>query len=101
MGYIPFSYFQEAGDAVKGSPSTTATAASSPPSRTSRTAEYTPLGRPLFVYASDTALARPRSSPSPSSTSRTQGEIAELAEFVPMTDEQVDEARPRSPLAGG
>jgi phosphate transport system substrate-binding protein len=91
MGYIPYSYFTEAGDQVK------AVAIDGGDGCVDATLEnvldgsYTPLGRPLFVYASDTALARPEALAFMEFYIDNSVEIADLAGFVPMNDQQIQE----------
>jgi phosphate transport system substrate-binding protein len=101
-GYIPFSYYQEAGDAVKGLAIDDGNGCVEPTPENVRNGNYSPLGRPLFVYFSDSALSRPEVLAFAEFYVENAITIAELAEFVPMTDEQVDEARSKvQALAGG
>ena len=101
-GYIPFSYFQEAGDLVKGLAIDDGNGCVEPTPDNVRDGTYTPLGRPLFVYFSDTALQRPEVLAFAEFYVENAVQIAELAEFVPMTEAQVDEARAKvAALAGG
>lgn len=60
MGYVPFSYYQEAGDAVKALQINSGAGCVEATSDNVLGGSYTPLGRPLFVYASDAALAKPQ-----------------------------------------
>jgi phosphate transport system substrate-binding protein len=60
MGYVPFSYYQEAGDAVKALQIDSGAGCVEASSENVLGGTYTPLGRPLFVYASDAALAKPQ-----------------------------------------
>ena len=89
MGYIPYSFVQEAGDAVKplqidgGGGCVEATLSNV------QNGSYTPLGRPLFLYASDTALARPEVVAFFEFYIENQAEIAAAATYVPMNDDQV------------
>jgi phosphate transport system substrate-binding protein len=91
MGYVPFSYFQEAGDAVKGLEIDGGDGCVAGTPETVQDGSYTPLGRGLFVYFSDTALARPEALDFAEFYIDNAARIAELAEFVPMTDEQLSE----------
>jgi phosphate transport system substrate-binding protein len=59
MGYVPYSYYQEAGDKVKALQIDGGAGCIEATIDNVLTGVYTPLGRPLFVYASDTALQRP------------------------------------------
>jgi hypothetical protein len=58
MGYIPYSYFTEAGDQVKALAIDGGDGCVDATLENVLDGSYTPLGRPLFTYASDTALAR-------------------------------------------
>lgn len=60
MGYVPFSYYQEAGDSVKALAIDSGAGCTEATSENVLGGTYTPLGRPLFVYASDAALAKPQ-----------------------------------------
>jgi len=100
-GYVPFSYFQEAGDAVKALEidNGDGCVAATPENVANET--YAPLGRGLFVYFSDTALARPEVVDFANFYIENAKEIADLAGFVPLTDEQIETARERvANLAG-
>jgi phosphate transport system substrate-binding protein len=101
MGYVPFSYFQEVSDQVKaleidnGDGCTAAT----PENIEGQT--YEPLGRGLFVYFSDTALERPEVLDFAEYYVNNAPMLAEQAEFIPLTDEQVAEAQEKiASLAG-
>jgi phosphate transport system substrate-binding protein len=101
MGYVPFSYFQEAAGDVKalaiddGDGCVEATAANV------QDQSYTPLGRGLFVYFSDTALARAEVLDFAEFYVDNAPQIAELAEFVDMTEDQLAEQRDKiAALAG-
>lgn len=93
MGYIPYSYLQEAGDAVKAVEIDGGAGCQEATLENVQSGDYAPLGRPLFLYASDTALARPEVQAFFDFYIDNQAEIAEIAGFVPMNDEQVGEAQ--------
>ena len=59
LGYFGFSYYEQNADASTWSPSTTARAVSPRAPRRSRTASYTPLSRPLFMYPERRGAAAP------------------------------------------
>ncbi|HUG32082.1 MAG TPA: PstS family phosphate ABC transporter substrate-binding protein [Acidimicrobiia bacterium] len=102
MGYIPFSYFQEAGDAVKALAIDDGNGCVESTIETVQNQTYTPLGRGLFVYFSDTALSRPEVLDFAEFYVENAAQIAELAEFVPMTPEQLEEQSAKvGALAGG
>ncbi len=53
---------------------------------------YTPLGRPLFIYANDKTVARPEGLAFLEYYIENSDEIAEQALFVPLSDKQKKEA---------
>ena len=93
MGYIPFSYYQEAGDEVKALAIDDGNGCVEATAENVESAVYTPLGRGLFVYLSDFALGRPEVLDFAEFYVDNAAEIAELAEFVPLTPEQIEEQR--------
>ena len=93
MGYVPYSYFQVAGDAVKPLAIDAGQGCVDATIENVQNGTYVPLGRPLFVYASDTALARPEVLAFMNFYVEHAPEIAEFAGFVPMTEEQIEEQR--------
>ena len=102
MGYIPFSYFQEAGDAVRALAIDDGNGCVEATADNVQNLLYTPLGRGLFVLFSDTALARPEVLDFAEFYVENAAQIAELAEFVAMTPEQLEEQAARiAALPGG
>lgn len=91
MGYIPFSYYQESVDVVKALAIDDGSGCVAATPENVETGVYAPLGRGLFVYFSDTALARPETLDFAEFYIENAEQIAELAEFVPMTDAQLAE----------
>lgn len=92
MGYVPFSYYQEAGDAVK------ALAIDGGGGCVEATIEnvlgqtYIPLGRPLFVYASDAALKKPEVVAFFEYYVKNSADIAAAAGFVGLSEAQVTQS---------
>jgi phosphate transport system substrate-binding protein len=102
MGYVPFSYFQEAGDSVKALAIDDGNGCVDGTIDNVQNLTYTPLGRGLFVYFSDTALDRPEVLDFAEWYIDNATNIAEIAEFVPMTDEQLSAEREKiASLIGG
>lgn len=102
MGYVPFSYFQEAAGEVKALAIDDGGGCVEATPENVQNGSYTPLGRGLFVYFSDTALARPEVLAFAEFYVDNAPQIAELADFVPMTDGQLAEQRDKiAQLAGG
>lgn len=91
MGYVPYSYFQVAGDLVRPLAIDAGGGCVDATIENVQNGSYVPLGRPLFVYASDTALARPEVLAFMNFYVENAAQIADLAGFVPMTDEQIVE----------
>lgn len=102
MGYIPFSYYQESIDKVKALAIDDGNGCVESTPENVENLSYTPLGRGLFVFFSDTALARPEVLDFANFYIENAQRIAELAEFVPMTDEQLaTQAAKIAALVGG
>lgn len=91
MTYVPYSYIQETGDSVKALQIDDGAGCVDGTIENVQNGSYTPLGRPLFVYASDTALAKPEVLDFMRFYIDNATEIAEAADFVPLTEEQTDE----------
>jgi phosphate transport system substrate-binding protein len=79
MGYIPYSYVQEAGDSVKALDVDGGDGCVEATLENVQDGSYVPLGRPLFLYASDVALARPEVVAFFEFFIENQAEIAEIA----------------------
>ncbi len=93
MGYIPFSYYQESLDKVKAVAIDDGNGCVEATAENVLAGTYTPLGRGLFVYFSDLALSRPEVIDFADFYLENAKRIAELAEFVPMTDAQLAEQK--------
>jgi len=72
-----------------------------PSTETVQDGSYTPLSRPLFIYPSDQALARPEVKAFTEFYVTNYQKIAEEALFVPLTEEQAAQAKQKvAQLAG-
>ncbi|HSI97353.1 MAG TPA: PstS family phosphate ABC transporter substrate-binding protein [Gaiellaceae bacterium] len=101
MGYIPYSFVQEAGDQVKALAIDGGDGCVDATLENVQNGSYTPLGRPLFVYASDTALQKPEVLAFMKFYLDNSEQIAEAATFVPLTAEQIEQEQARvDQLAG-
>jgi len=89
MGYVPYSYFQEAGDTVKPLAIDDGNGCVDATLENVLDGSYTPLGRPLFTYASDAGLAKPQVLGFMKFWIANSEEIAAGAGFVPLSDDQV------------
>jgi phosphate transport system substrate-binding protein len=102
MGYIPYSYFTEVGGAVKGIAIDGGAGCVDPTLDNVLNGTYVPMGRPLFTYASDVALAKPEVLAFMNYWIENSEEIAQVAGFVPMTDAQIAESQRKiQSLVGG
>lgn len=94
MGYVPLSFIEESGGAVKAiAVENEAGECVEPSIETVQDASYNPLGRQLFVYPKGEALERPEVVAFMEFYIENQVEIAEEALFIPLTDEQAAEAQ--------
>lgn len=91
MGFIPYSFVQEAGEKVKALQIDAGDGCVAATLENVQAGTYVPLGRPLFVYASDTALERAEVLDFLEFYVDSAVSVAEAATFVPLTDEQVEE----------
>ena len=93
LGYFGFSYFEENQSKLKAVAINSGNGCVTPSSQAVQDGTYTPLGRPLFIYVSDTALkAKPQVVAFSDFYLRQNDAIVEAAKFVPMTPEQKQKA---------
>ncbi len=93
MGYFGFSYYEGAADKLNLVAIDGGDGCVKPSNETVQDGTYKPLGRPLFMYPSSKALARPEVKAFLDFTIANQQKIAEAAKIVPLTDEQATEAQ--------
>jgi phosphate transport system substrate-binding protein len=93
LGYFGFSYFEENQDQVKAVEIDGGNGCVAPSVETAQSGDYVPLSRPLFIYAKTTSLERAEVRDFLAYMLENSQEIAEAARFVPLTDEQRDEAQ--------
>lgn len=94
MAFIPLSFVVEAGDQVKAiEVENGAGECTAPTEETVQAGDYNPLGRQLFIYPSSEALQRPEVQAFIDFYIENSDEIAEAATFIPLTEEQKEEAR--------
>jgi len=91
MGYVPYSYYQEVLGDVRALEIDDGNGCVAATLENVQNGTYTPLGRPLFVYASDASLARPEVLDFMRFYVDNAVEIAETAGFVPLTEDQLAE----------
>jgi phosphate transport system substrate-binding protein len=102
MFYVGFSYYVENQGTVKALQIDGGQGCVAPSLETVQDGSYTPLARPLFVYISDTALAKPEVLAFAEFYVENDERIAQAAGFVDLTDEQQQEARDKvASVVGG
>lgn len=93
MGFIPFSYYQETKDQVKGVAIDGGDGCVDPTPENVLGLTYVPLGRGLFTYFSDVAFARPETVAFAEFVLDNAIDIADKADFVPLTPAQIEVER--------
>jgi phosphate transport system substrate-binding protein len=93
FGYFGFSYLEENQGKVKAIAVDGGEGCVEPSVETAQNGTYAPLSRPLFVYVKRESLERPAVEAFVGYVLDNESEIAEAARFVPLTDEQLTEAR--------
>jgi phosphate transport system substrate-binding protein len=102
MAFVPYSFATQAGDAVKPLEIDGGEGCVAPTLENVQDGSYAPLGRPLFVYASGDALARPEVIEFMRFYIENSDQITEATNYVPMTQEQKDASTATiEELAGG
>jgi phosphate transport system substrate-binding protein len=94
LGYFGFSYYEQNADklnlvAVGADPAS----CKKPDAASIQDGSYKPLGRPLFMYPSDKALARPEVKAFMEFVVNNYDAIAKASKIVPMTDAQATESK--------
>ena len=93
LGYFGFSYFEENQDKLKAVEIDAGDGCVAPSVENAQDGTYKPLSRPLFIYAKKAALARPEVEAFLAYILDNESAIAEAAQFVPLTDEQLTKAK--------
>jgi phosphate transport system substrate-binding protein len=88
LGYFGFTYFEENSDSLKALEVDAGDGCVAPSVETARDGSYTPLSRPLFIYPSKAALEKPQVKAFLDFYLENDAEIAEAAQFIPLSDEQ-------------
>jgi phosphate transport system substrate-binding protein len=101
LGYFGFSYFEENQDTLKALEIDGGDGCVAPSVETAQDGSYKPLSRPLFIYAKTASFQKPEVEAFVGYTLDNAVEIAEEADFVPLTDELVEKAKTDFEAAGG
>ena len=95
LGYFGFSYFEENQDTLKALEIDGGDGCVAPSVEAAQDGTYKPLSRPLFIYVKKDALSRPEVAAFMQYILDNETAIAEASQFVPLTDEQLDEGEDR------
>jgi phosphate transport system substrate-binding protein len=93
LGYFGLSYYQQNTDKLKAVEVDGGNGCVAPSAETAQSGQYTPLSRPLFIYAKRESLQRPAVKGFLEYLLDNQQAIAESAQFVPLTDEQLQKSK--------
>jgi len=92
LGYFGFSYFEQNQDTLEALEVDGGEGCVAPSVATAQDGSYTPLARPLFMYVKTSSLADTEGlADFVRYTLENEQTIAEEAQFVPMSQEQIDE----------
>lgn len=93
LGYFGFSYYEGAADKLNLVGVDAGDGCVKPSKETIQDGSYTPLSRPLFMYPSAEAIAKPQVKAFMDFVIANQEAIAEAAKIVPLTSEQAAKAK--------
>ncbi len=93
LGYFGLSYYEQNKDKLKAVAIDGGNGCVEPSIDTAQSGTYVPLSRPLFMYANAEALMRPEVKAFLKYVLDNEREIAQQAQFVPLTDEQLQQAK--------
>jgi phosphate transport system substrate-binding protein len=92
LGYFGLSYYEANTDKLNEVQVDAGDGCVAPTSETVQDGSYKPLSRPLFMYPSEKAMAKPEVKAFMDFVVANQQAIAEAAQTVPLTDEQASKA---------
>jgi phosphate transport system substrate-binding protein len=102
IGYFGYSFYAENQDRLKALQVDGGDGCVEPSEETTQSGEYKPLGRQLFIYPSAAALEKPEVLAFVQFYLDSVNDIAALAGFIPLTEEQLTKARDTvASLSGG
>ena len=93
LGYFGFSYFEENQDKLNAVEVNGGDGCVAPSVATAQDGTYKPLSRPLFIYVKKSSLQRPEVEAFLRYILDNETAIADAAQFVPLTDEQLTKAK--------
>ncbi len=102
LGYFGFSYFEANAEALKAVEVDNGEGCVAPSAETAQDGTYAPLARPLFIYVNKGSYAdKPQVSAFVDFFTENSSDVAELAAFIPLNEEQTGQLeKTHSSLAG-
>lgn len=92
IGYFGYTYFEENADSLKAVEIDSGEGCVAPSAETAADGTYAPLARPLFIYVNNKSYAdKPQVAAFVDYYVANDGEIAEAAQYIPLSDEQAAE----------
>jgi phosphate transport system substrate-binding protein len=101
MGYFGFSYFEENQDTLKALEIDSGNGCVAPSVETAQSGDYAPLSRPLFIYVKQASFEEPEVQAFVRFYLQNASSFADEALFVPLTDEQQQQAMADFEAAAG
>lgn len=92
LGYFGYTYFEENQDKLKAIEIDSGKGCVAPSATAAQDGTYVPLARPLFIYVSKTAMAKPEVKAFAEFYVKNDAEIAKAAKYIPLNDEQKTKA---------
>jgi phosphate transport system substrate-binding protein len=100
LGYFGLSYYEQNKDRLKAVAIDGGEGCVEPTVENAQTGRYKPLSRPLLMYVKKDALGRPEVKAFLEFVLENEQQIAESAQFVPLTDEQLQKSKSDLSAAG-
>jgi phosphate transport system substrate-binding protein len=92
LGYLGFTYFEENTDTLKAVEVDSGGGCVAPSAETAQDGSYTPLSRPLFIYVKDESITtKPQVQGFVDYYLNNLDTLAETAQFIPVTQDVIDE----------
>jgi phosphate transport system substrate-binding protein len=101
LGYFGLSYYEQNKESLKALEVDGGDGCVAPSVDTAQSGDYKPLSRPLFIYVKNESLQRPEVLAFMQFLLDNEQSIAEAAQFVPLTDEQLEQAKADLAAAAG
>jgi phosphate transport system substrate-binding protein len=92
LGYFGYTYFEENQAKLRAVKIDSGKGCVAPSAEASQDGTYTPLSRPLFIYVSKTAMAKPEVKAFAEFYVKNDAAIATAAKYIPLNAEQKAEA---------